>query len=285
MKNKLIARIMGNELANKIVSEITKFYIQNEGWLLTGGTIGFSWAATAAALKNAEMINYTLREAREALAMCNTQEERNTVYKLMLKELFPLVAPIVIFEAAATGCALLSKKQYDKKLAEAAGALSIAQAAITQYQAFQKEAQQAIGDEKYEQIQKEFYEKQEYDGRRFVTLPVEGAPGELLFIDKYSGRPFWCHESRIKSATERISLALERDAGDYDGVVTINNWYDEIQHPDLTRTELGDRFGYLSKVEKNGISYRLADTHFIFPNGTRVQAAELYLYPEPDYIG
>ena len=123
------------------------------------------------------------------------------------------------------------------------------------------------------------------DGRRFTTLATEGAPGELLFIDKYSGRPFWCHESRIKFAPERLSVALSEDNGSYDGVVSINDWYDEIQNPDLTRTELGDRFGYLAKVEKNGISYRLSDTHFIFPNGTRVQAAEVYLYPEPDYIG
>lgn len=285
MKNKLVAKIMGNEVANKIIGEIGRFYINHESAILTTGTIGFSWAATCVAMKNATEVHYILADCRDALQNCNTKEERNQVYSITLKELFPLMFPILLLEGASTACAIFSKKQYDKKLAEAAGALSIAQAALTQYQLFQKETEKALGEEKYLELQDDICKNIDVDGRRFTTLTTEGAPGEMLFIDKYSGRPFWCHESRIKFATERLSVALSQDNGSYDGVISINDWYDEIQNPDLTRTELGDRFGYLAKVEKNGISYRLSDTHFIFPNGTRVQAAEVYLYPEPDYIG
>lgn len=285
MKNKLVAKIMGNEVANKVIGEIGRFYINHESAILTTGTIGFSWAATCVAMKNATEVHYILADCRDALQNCNTKEERNQVYSITLKELFPLIFPILLLEGASTACAIFSKKQYDKKLAEAAGALSIAQAALTQYQLFQKETEKALGEEKYLELQDDICKNIDVDGRRFTTLTTEGAPGEMLFIDKYSGRPFWCHESRIKFATERLSVALSEDNGSYDGVISINDWYDEIQNPDLTRTDLGDRFGYLAKVEKNGISYRLSDTHFIFPNGTRVQAAEVYLYPEPDYIG
>lgn len=285
MKNKLVTTIMGNQFISKVLGEIGRFYIQNESMILTTGTIGFSLATTAVAMTNATKISDILQQARAALWNCNTKEERNQVYSIFLKELFPLVAPIVIFQGATIGCALFAKKQADKKIAEAAGALTIAQAAIAQYQNFQKQAEESLGEEKYAQLQEDIYKNVEVDGRRFASLPAEGAPGEMLFIDKYSGRPFWCHESRIKFATERLSLCLQQDNGAYDGVITINDWYDEIQNPDLTHTELGDRFGYLSKVEKNGITYRLTDTHYVFPNGTRVQAAELYLYPEPDYIG
>lgn len=276
---------MGNEVANKVIGEIGRFYINHESAILTTGTIGFSWAATCVAMKNATEVHYILADCRDALQNCNTKEERNQVYSITLKELFPLIFPILLLEGASTACAVFSKKQYDKKLAEAAGALSIAQAALTQYQLFQKETEKALGEEKYLELQDDICKNIDVDGRRFTTLTTEGAPGEMLFIDKYSGRPFWCHESRIKFATERLSVALSQDNGSYDGVISINDWYDEIQNPDLTRTDLGDRFGYLAKVEKNGISYRLSDTHFIFPNGTRVQAAEVYLYPEPDYIG
>ena len=285
MKNKRVAKIMGNEVANKVIGEIGRFYINHESAILTTGTIGFSWAATCVAMKNATEVHYILADCRDALQNCNTKEERNQVYSITLKELFPLIFPILLLEGASTACAIFSKKQYDKKLAEAAGALSIAQAALTQYQLFQKETEKALGEEKYLELQDDICKNIDVDGRRFTTLTTEGAPGEMLFIDKYSGRPFWCHESRIKFATERLSVALSEDNGSYDGVISINDWYDEIQNPDLTRTDLGDRFGYLAKVEKNGISYRLSDTHFIFPNGTRVQAAEVYLYPEPDYIG
>ena len=285
MKNALIAKVMKNTVINRTVGEIGKFYISHESAILTTGTISFGLAALWVTAKNATDIHYILEDAKIALNECNTKEERNDVYALTIRSLFPKIAPILIFEGASVGCALFAKKQSDKKLAEAAGALTIAQAAIAQYQSFQKDAEQALGEEKYAKLQDDIYKNIEVDGRRFNTLPTEGAPGELLFIDKYSGRPFWCHESRIEFATNQLSAMLTQDNGSYDGVVSLNDWYDEIQNPDLKRTELGDRFGYLAKVEKNGISYRLSDTHYIFPNGTRVQAAELYLYPEPDYIG
>lgn len=284
MQNPLV-KVMSNAAVNKVVGEVGKFYVAHESTIHATGIIGFSLANTWITYTNAPKINQILIETREALWNCNTKEEKSQVYKLALRDLFPLVMPILIFEGATIACTIFAKRQSDKKIAEAAGALALAETAIAQYQSFQKEAEEALGEERYAQIQDEIYKNTEVDGRRFVTLPAEGAPGELLFIDKYSGRPFWCHESRIKFATERLSTALLQDSGDFDGVVTINNWYDEIQNPDLTRTELGDRFGYLAKVDKDGISYRLSDTHFIFPNGTRVQAAEVYLYPEPDYIG
>ncbi len=285
MKNALIAKVMKNTVINRTVGEIGKFYISHESAILTTGTIGFSVAAVWVMGKNATDIHYILEDAKVALDECNTKEERNDVYTLTIRSLFPKIVPILIFEGASIGCALFAKKQSDKKIAEAAGALTIAQAAIAQYQSFQKEAEQSLGEEKYAKLQNDIYKNVEVDGRRFTALAAEGAPGETLFIDKYSGRPFWCNYERIRFATERISMALAQDNGDYDGVVTINNWYDEIQNPDITRTELGDRFGYLAKVEKNGISVRFSDTHYIFPNGTRVQAAEVYLYPEPDYVG
>lgn len=288
MQNKLIAKVMGNEIAGKIIGEVGKFYINHESAILTGGTIGFSAAATFIAAKNGGQITQLVADARYSLSVCNTKQERDDVYRIFLKEMAGLVLPILIFEAASVTCALLSKRNSDKKdrqIAELAGSLSIAQAAVTQYQAFTKEAEKELGEEKYTQIQEEVAKNTEVDGRRFTAIASEGAPGEQLFIDKYSGRPFWCSYDRIKFATDRISMTLEKDNGDYDGVVTINNWYDEIQNPDITRTDLGDRFGYLAKVEKNGVTARFADTHYIFPNGTRIQAAEVYLYPEPDYIG
>lgn len=281
MKNPLV-KVMSNQMVSTITDEISKFYISNQSTILSVGGIGLSLATTGIAMRNGAEINRILLETREALWTCNTKEERNQVYTLMLRELTPLMLPILIFEGATIACFVLEKKHSDKleaKLAETAGALSIAQTAIAQYQSFQKEAQESLGEKKYEKVMDDIYKNQEIDGRRFTAIASEGAPGEVLIIDKYSGRPFWSSFSKISEAVERTTYRLSGEGG-FERQ-TISDIYDTIANPDLTPNELSDRFGY---VEGDVISVHFSDTHFIFPNGTRVQAAVMNLYPEPELI-
>lgn len=283
MKNALIAKVMKNTVINRTVGEIGKFYISHESAILTTGTISFGLAALWVTAKNATDIHYILEDFKLALNECNTKEERNDVYALTMRSLFPKIAPILIFEGASVGCALFAKKQSDKKLAEAAGALTIAQAAIAQYQSFQKDAEQALGKEKYTKLQNDIYKNIEVDGKRFTAIASEGAPGEVLIVDKYSGRPFWSTTGRIEMAARELSRRLDADGG-YDQV-SINDLYDLIDNADLTPNELGERFGYISDSDwNNDISAHFADTHYRFPNGTCIPAFEMYLYPEPACI-
>lgn len=285
MKNQLVARVMGNQLLSKVVGEVTKFCTTNKSTIITVIGIGSSVATTGVAMRNSVEINRVIFEAREALAACNTNEERNQVYSLMLKELVPLVAPILILQGTTITCMVLSKRHSDKleaRLAETAGALSIAQTAIAQYQSFQKEAEKALGEEKYAEIQDDIYKEQVIDGRRFTSLASEGAPGEGLFIDKYSGRPFWCTRDVIKYAVREMNRVVSKDGEP----VTIDDYYGLIGNKDLTDNQneslLAQRFGYLPGHDV--ITPHFADSHYVFPNGSVVQCAEVYLYPEPDYI-
>ena len=279
MKNKLMTTLMGNTFISTIVKEIGKFYKQNESIILTTGTIGFSLATTGVAMKNATDIHYILADCRSALQNCNTKEERDHLYACTLRALIPLVAPIVIFQGATIGCAVFYKKQADKKLAEAASALSIAQAAISSVQAFQKETEQALGEEKYNQLQDEIYEKKDIDCRRFTAIASEGAPGENLFVDKYSNKPFWSSFTQIEYAAKEMARRLGQNGTENN--LCINDFYDLIGNPDLQPNELGKYFGYIAGEEP---SVFFSDTHVIFPNGTRVQAAMVHLYPEPEIL-
>ena len=277
---------MSKVLSNKIVSEAGKFYLAHESTILTGGAIGFSIATTAVTYRNADKIKkiitdsgYILQDLKERGA---TKEEMRHFYGEMLKELTPLVLPILIFQSATIGLSLLNKKQYDKKIAEAAGALSIAQAAIAQYQSFQKDAEEVLGEKKYAKLQSDIYAKQEIDGKQFSNVPLEGAPGEVLMVDKYSGRPFWCHSYKIEHVVNELNRMMSTGAYDQ---VSINDYYDLIGNNSLTPNELGERFGYLNDCGIPDICPHFADTHYIFPNGTKIPAFEVYLYPEPDYIG
>ena len=211
MKNQIAKRVMNNAVVSKVFGEIGKFYVNHQSVILTGGTIGFSMATTAVAMRNAVKINDILYTARDALSQCDTKEEKNAVYKLFMKELVPLILPIVIFQAATIGCALVSKKQLDikdKKLAEAAGALSIAQSAVAQYQAFAKEAETALGEKKYDKLQSDISKDMIVDGRRFSSVPSEGAPGEVLMISKYNGKPFWSTCEKCNVAAHELTVKL-----------------------------------------------------------------------------
>ena len=282
MKN-FLAPVMKNKVVSKVTSEVSKFYVAHESTILTGGTIGFSLATTAATYKNSAEINRILEETREALYSADSEDEKKLIYKTTLKELTPLVAPIILFQAATIGCALYSKRQADKKLAAAAGALSIAQEAIARYQQFQKDAEEALGEKKYAKLQNDIYKNQEVDGRRFTDIASEGAPGEVLIVDKYSGRPFWCTTGRIEMAAWEMKRRLSPDGG-YDQL-SINDLYDLIDNKDLTPNDLGGKFGYVSGSDwENDISAHFADTHYIFPNGTRIPAFEMFLYPEPAFL-
>lgn len=282
MKNQIIAKVMGNEFLRKVVGEVGSFYISHQSLILTTGTIGFSLATVAATYKNAAKIEDCLQQARFAIANCNTKEEKNQVYGLMLKELTGLVLPIIIFEAATIGCAVMSKKHSDRletRLAETAGALTIAQSAIAQYQSFTKEAEKELGTEKVQQINAEVAKENVVDGRRFTAIASEGAPGEELIIDKYSGRPFWASFTNVENAVEKLGMRLGVDGG-FERQ-TVSDLYDILGNKDLTPNELSDRFGYV-EGEKPYVYF--TDTHYIFPNGTRVQAAVMNLCPEPECI-
>lgn len=281
MQNPLV-KLMSNQAINRIVGETSRFYIQNRSTILSVGGIGLSIATTSLALKNGAEIHRILLETREALSNCNTKEEKNQVYTLMLKELFPRVAPIIIFEGMTIGCFVLEKKHSDElesKLVETAGALSIAQTAIAQYQSFQKEAQESLGEERYNEIQDEIYKNQDIDCRRFTSIASEGAPGEQLFVDKYTKKPFWSSFTQIEYAAKEMSRRLGQNGTDDN--LCINDFYNLIGNPDLEECELGKYFGYLAGEEP---SVHFSDTHVVFPNGTRVQAAMVHLCPEPEIL-
>ena len=289
MKN-FLAPIVQNKVVGSVVSNASKFYVAHESAILTGGTIGFSWAATALAMKNSSEINYILEDYRIAVQNCNTKEEKNDLLCITLRSLARYILPILIFEGLATTCAIFSKRRTDKieaRLAETASALTIAQAAITQYQAFTKEAETVLGEKKYQKLQEDIYKGQEFDGRRFTHIAYEGAPGEILLIDKYSGKPFWCTTDRVSNAATELSRRLSPEGG-YD-IQTVDDWYNLIGNKDLIPEKdegvLATKFGYVADgYGTDEICARFVDRRYVFPNGTFIPAFMVYLYPEPACI-
>lgn len=286
MKN-FLAPIMKNQVIKTTSTEIKKFYTEHESGILTGGIIVSSMATTAVTYANADQIKQTIADAKYALSTCHTDEEKKNVYKLTLTTLVPLVTPIILLQGSTIGFALFSKKQSDKKIAAAASALSVAHEIIAQYQAFQKQAENALGEKEVEKIQKKICKDEVVDGRRFATLPSEGAPGEILMIDSFTGRPFWSTTQQVTWAVDKAceSITPDDNGNVRNDMITIDDIHGLIGNKDLTdeqaQSELTPRFGYPAGEQ---FSARFTDTHYCFPNGTIIPAFKFWLYPAPGCV-
>ena len=282
MKKNFLAPV----LENKAVSSVTRFCTAHKSTLLAGGTIGFSITTTAVVFRNSPMIHQIIWDTRDAVEAANSEEEKKLIYKAAIKDLTPLIAPIIFFQTGTIVTTIMSKKDSDKKdkrIAELTSAVAVASQAIEQYQLFQKEAETQLGEKKYDKLQKDISKDTVVDGRRFTAIASEGAPGEVLMIDAYTGKPFWSTVEKCQYAAHELSNMLRSGSE----LVTVADFHEGINNPDLiSDTEtLTSKFGYVEGgYGTDDISAKFADTHYRFPNGTTIPAFRVYLYPEPACI-
>lgn len=273
MKNQLITKIMGN----KLISKSVKFYFLHRSWFHMGGVIGFSCATTLVTFRNAPKINYILMETREALEMCNTKEERNEVYSITLREIIPLIAPIFIFQGLTIGCAVLSKKHSDElesKLIETAGALSVAQTAIAQYQSFANEAEKALGPEKVHEIQKEVAENTVYETS---TNPVNSktSDDDQLIFEPITGQLVWSTPDRVNLAWEKYRTEVQNSNENF---VSLSNVFFERIGAEY-KTAAAEAFGYYNEDASKMADELYFDTTKVRVNGKEMSALKIEYYP------
>lgn len=149
MKNPIVLATVKN-----LPVAIATFYKGHESAVLTTGTIIFSGTSIAFAVKNSRFILDTIDDAKEILAKEKDSEKRKSIYMSVLRELAPKVLQILIPYAASITCALVNKKQTDDKIAKLTAALTTTQAAITQYQLWEKEAKEELGEDKVAEVNK-----------------------------------------------------------------------------------------------------------------------------------
>lgn len=280
MKN-FLAPVMENKVVNKVTTEVTKFYVNHESAILTGGTIGFSLATTAITLRNAGEINAVIFDAKSALACCNSDDEKKQIYALTLKKLAPLVAPIIIFQSATIGCAVMAKKQSDKKVAELASALTIAQQAVAYYQNFQKDTQEALGEKKYQKLQKDIADNTVYEAS---GSPVNSKVSEddQLIYEPVTGQIFWSTPDRINTAWV-IYKNNVRNSGNCFVSLADGRFLEKAGADDTCMA--ADLFGHYNEdAEKMDDSLYLNATK-VRVNGKEMAALAINYYPVVNFFG
>lgn len=266
-------------LENKAVTTVTKYCTTHKSTLVAGGTISLSLASTAIVFRNSPMIHNIIWDTRDALECANNEEEKKAIYKAALRDLLPLVGPIILFQGATIAMAIISKKDTDKKdkqIAELTSAVAVASQVIDQYETFKREAEAELGEKKLTKVREKITESR----GPIVVDSIEPAAGEFIFRDAYCGHVFTGSKDTVRLACERLSNEIKDSMDCY---AVLNGEYYQTLKVD-SNTQLGDKFGYVAENDRLDIIPQFVSTEVELPDGTKVPGYDVYLYPEPEYV-
>lgn len=194
----------------KIPGVISGYVLEHKGAVLTGGTIVCNAAGIAITYKNSPQIHGIISSTREVLKDPDLSiEERKEIRKKSLLELAPLVAPIFIFFAGSTTCAIVNQKQNEAKIAALTAGLTLAQNTISEYDLFKEETRKEVGEEKYKEIEQEVA-NDVADRAISRVLPTPGPKEEIFYLD-YLGLYFSSTVDRVKAAMDNVNGILRRN--------------------------------------------------------------------------
>lgn len=206
----LPTKINPKPILKKIPGVISGYVLEHKGAVLTGGVIVCNTAGIALTYKNSPKIHSIISETREKLADPNLiEDERVKVRRETIKDLVPLVTPIIMFYTGSVTCAVVNQKQNETKIAALTAGLTLAQNTIAEYDLFKEETRKEVGGEKYKDIQQEVANDV---AERAVSrvLPTPRPKEEIFYLD-YLGIYFSSTVDRVKAAMENVNGILRRN--------------------------------------------------------------------------
>ncbi len=215
---KEIIRTMNPKKMMKLCgSSVGKFVKAHQASVLTGSTIAFNVAGIVATYRNSPKIHLVIEECRKDLEWYEnvdgiTEEELKRARKdriiQTLKDLAPLVAPILIFFTGSTAAAIINQKKSEAKIAALTAALSLAKTTIDEYGIFEEKVKEEIGEEKYQEVKEEIVrEKVENTIPDVASVPM----GEYLCYIPDFDIYFTGTEPMIRLAMERVNTILSEN--------------------------------------------------------------------------
>lgn len=240
----------------KTLSPAAKFISRNEGVLLTVGTIGSSVATTAVTFRNAPKINDILNSSKKMIEEETDAEKRKQIYGLAIKELTPLVIPIVLLQSSTIIFSIRSKIVADRQIADATSALAVANSAIASYQAFQKKAEEELGEKKVQKIRegaaKEMISQNPQSDNNTSRKIISASANDVTkYWDNLGGRYIYSTKSSSAFKGEVMNLFLNLKTGkvnQYDEYGQAKITYNDIISllgPNLELHPMGDQWGIL----------------------------------------
>ena len=222
-------KAVSTAVTKNVVNPMQEFYKNNASTVNATGAIAFSMLSTGVAMRNSRKIIDIIEDFQDIYPTL-PKEERKTLIKAALKELVPLVLPIITFQAMAVTFIMLNKKQLDnanKQIGDLTAALVMANNAISQYQEFQKKAEAELSEKKVDKVKKEIA-KEDVEKNPQTPENTMNAP----FLNK--NYLYWSTDSKRYINSDKSPVEIENfcKSSAYD-LVDGNFWNDEFTYYDI----------------------------------------------------
>lgn len=190
---------------------VIDFLSEHKGAILTGSTIIFNASGIAMTYRNSPKIHMIIESCHDALSTVppEDKETKKKILSVTLRELAPLVSPIIIFFVASSACAIINEREHEAKIAALTAALTVAKTTLSEYDSFREEARKVLGDEKFKEIQDETAKTEAR--KQIAKNPNVINPGsgkEICYIP-YFGKYFASTEDGIECAMLKVNQVLD----------------------------------------------------------------------------
>lgn len=240
----------------KVAAPISNFAVKNKRTLLMVGAIGTSVTTTYVTFENAPKIQEIIKDTKSLVATARDEDDKKQIYRTALKELAPLVLPILLLQASTIGFSVMGKVAADNQLADAASALAVANNTIASYRAFQKEASKELGEAKTDKIlnsieTKDLEKHPQTEENTTKTYIPSNATANMIFkyYDTLGGRYFYSEKSPSTVTAEFMSLLVDLKQGKYsnyndrgNAFLPLNDIY-RLFGSAILETSIGDEYG------------------------------------------
>lgn len=233
---------------NKVMEFLEKaeiFTKKNSPVILTGLAVAGVISTAYSAFKAGPRADKILEDYRKDMRDCHPKdkEAKRAVVGETVKKMVPVVAPPIIMGGTTIACVIGSHSISSRRIAVLSAAYSLSESTVKN---LNNKMEEMLGEKKTRAIKdsimkdklhaSEKKEDQKLLGDGNVYVPDNGY---VLCKDLHSGRPFYSTAEKIKQAIVKCSFDVQQNMW-----VSLNDFYDEIDSPQLEHIPLGDDLGW-----------------------------------------
>ena len=217
---------------NKLIRQVEKFTVDNSPTILTAlgvtGTITTAYLTGKASFKAAETIS-----KEQFKINLHELKSHELTFKEKTKLVWTYYIPPTVAGAGTVAAVVCANRISSKRAAAMAAAYSISEKAFSEYK---EKVVEKLGEKK-EQAARDEIAQQKVDANPpgSAQVIVTGG-GEVLFLDKYTGRYFYSSMETVKSAENEVNFRVLHN--DY---ATLNDFYQQIG---LSAAPVGEEVGW-----------------------------------------
>lgn len=241
--------------SNKVMDLLGKaevFTKKNSPAILMGLAIVGVISTAYAAYKAGPRAEKILETYRKDMKDCHPKdkEAKRAVVGETVKKLIPVVAPPIIMGGTTITCMIGSHSIFSRRIAALSAAYSLSETAVKNLNGKMEEM---LGEKKAravkDAIMKDKLHADTEKDRKVLsdTNYVFPNDGTVLCKDLYTGRLFHSNAEKIKQAIVKCSYDVISDM-----YVSLNDFYDAIDCPELEKIPAGDDIGWNVDDTMNG---------------------------------